>query len=437
MDPVKKFRSIVSTKWFKLAVRSGVYVALALLLLHEATQSSLLEECTGGEAPAGVLSNSDYTAIVTHSSFREPSNHKVLLVTLTGGIEPDEILTRLCSQRFFTSRLIRRLNELGAAVIALDKQYGVTTCQATPEERKQTDALADAIRASRAVVTRGLPTALVTEENVHGKRVCLRGQSTLELPVPTQNSGVIRLDADTRRTPLVWTVLKPQGTDGEQMETLALVTARAADASALATRRLRKALERGEQPFSTMVHIPQFSAVQILCGRDSSQSTDWRACRSTEAWPEMNGAVLVIGDHNGENDRHATVGGYIYGVDLQANYIAALLDQRYYLPLLTDTQNQATIVIFFLAQLTLYWKCKSRVRAFLYGVLLWALIFLVSIVLLAFTGYLLTVWVQGINLISVLIIFLEHWAAELGESRVTMDANVSLAAGRGAGQATN
>jgi hypothetical protein len=387
-----------------------VYLILSLLLFHEATGNVLIEECSGTDAPARALSKSDYNAIVGASSFRDPQNHKVILVALSNGVEPDEVLANFCLQRLFSSRLISRLNQLGAAVIAFDKQYSTSACDVRGAE---TTALAEAIRTSHAVITRGLPTVIVNEVTRDGKKSCLREERTLDLPIPLQHSGTLRLDADIRRAPLRWPVLDRDGKNINETETFAWVTATVADLPSLQTARIKKAWATGEQPYSTFMKIPTFSAIELLCGKGSGKDSDWRNCTSAEPWDEINGSIAVVGDHNGDTDRHNTPWGSIYGVDLQANYVAALLDQRYYLSLFSPGQNESAIVIFFLVLQLLFWKSGSTLQGLVYGVALWGTIFVSSIFILAFTGYLLTVWVQGINLLTILISFFEHWAARM------------------------
>ena len=127
--PVKeKLVELSKQHWFKVGLRSIIYGILSLLLLHEATTSTLVKKCSGAEEPAGALSRTDYTTIVRHASPRSALSHKVVLVPFTNGIEPDETFGKICSQRLFTAKLITRLNKLGASVIALDKQYGTGSC---------------------------------------------------------------------------------------------------------------------------------------------------------------------------------------------------------------------------------------------------------------------------------------------------------------------
>lgn len=403
-----------SKRWVRLSVRWTVYVTLSLLLLYEANHCSLIEECSGAEAPGGALSHSDYGTIVKYGSARKPQSHRVVLVTLSAGVEPDEVLAKLCSQRLFIAGLIRRLNDLNVSVIALDKSYAPTSCNKEGEETQNTQAFIKAITASRAVITRGLPTAMLDDKQTVGEReVCLRETPTLALPIPPGNSGLLRLDADTRRIPVQWPVFQGDGKTVDPADTFALVTVRAADPEALDNPVLQKALKSGEQPYSTTIPFSPHSALALLCGRQANKSTtDWKTCATSDAWPEMNGAIVVIGDHNGDADKHPSLHGLTYGVDLQANYIAALLDQRYYLPAFSTFGNGAIIVVFFLGLQALLWKI-GPLRAGAAGLAVWGVILVTSILVFALKGYLLTVWVQGINLVTIIVSCLEHWVAKM------------------------
>src|SRR5205085_6583707 len=115
-----------------------------------------------------------------------------------------------------------------------------------------------------------------------------------------------------------------------------------------------------------------------------------------EEWlDKINGAIVIVGNHT-SGDVHPTADGKSYGVDLQANYIAALLDQRYYL-VLSSFQNGIVVVIFFIILQILLWKYEGRLKALIYAILLWLVMFILSIGVLAFTGYLVNIWVQEIN----------------------------------------
>jgi len=341
-----------------------------------------------------------------------------------GPTEPDEIKSDFCLQRLFIARLIERLKRLNVSVIALDKFYEKDTC---PIEGDATKELLSAVAGPSPVITLARRTRIVPKHQ-RKPHACLRLSPGFNLGISESNWGATRLDADTRRIPLRWPLLVQDQGEKSSAETFAFVSARAANKAAVETPLLRNALLRGQQPYSTMTKIQSYSALEVLCGKNATD--EWRKCSSAEPIEGMNGAIVVIGDRLGEQDTHPAMNvaegedikadeagtapeGLLYGVDLQANYIAALLDKRYYLPLLTDFENKVFIVLFFILLQVLFWRCRNLSTAAAIGVVSWVLIFVVSLLVLAFTRYLLTVWVQGINLATIIVSWLEHWVAKM------------------------
>jgi len=107
----------------KVFLQSIIYITLVFLLLHEINETTAIEECTGFDAPANMLKRSDYDFLIRHSTSEERSNRRVVKVVLSSTIEPDDVISNLCTQREFTARVIDRLNQLGAAVMALEIKF--------------------------------------------------------------------------------------------------------------------------------------------------------------------------------------------------------------------------------------------------------------------------------------------------------------------------
>lgn len=418
-EPGKKERNRKS----QLVLRWIIYFTLALLLLHEATGSGQIQECMAVDASAQAMSHSDYRTLVKYAIPEPAQAHRVIIVAI-GSAEPSEIKSDFCTQRLFVARLIERLTQLHASVVALDRFYGNLTCSSG-----ETEALLKAAHVTYPVVTLAVRTRLIPMRERKDPRICLEPAESFDLGLDKSRLGITRLDADTRRIPLQWPLVisdVTHQTEQPSADSFVFVTARAADKESVETPLLQNALAASEQPFSTMTKIPHYSALEVICGKRANTGT-WRNCANREPIEGFNGAVVVVGEHSGDQDTHPTIqnpdldldvpdpapDGLVYGVDLQANYIAALLDKRYYLPALTEHESEAFILVFFVVLQVLFWKVKPLAKAFLIGVLFWVLIFGFSLGLLAFKRYLLTVWVQGINFLTILVSWLEHWAATM------------------------
>jgi hypothetical protein len=158
------------------------------------------------------------------------------------------------------------------------------------------------------------------------------------------------------------------------------------------------------------VAIPAFSAAKILCGATYTPATDWRKCQSHDKMPELKDVVVVFGDHVGDNDWHQDgQGSRVYGVDLQANFVAAILDKRCYLPLLSTESNLVFIGITLLILHICFHFFKPLWRTVLIAVGVWAAIVAASFVILSFTGYLFTSWVQGLTFTTLVVTALHPW----------------------------
>lgn len=381
------------------------------------------------------MSRSDYRMLVKYGIPEQALSQKVMLVTI-GSAEPADIKSDPCAQRLFVANLVERLKRLNVSVIALDKFYDAATC---PPDGEATKALFAALSGTSPVTTLAQRTQIVPKRQRAHPQVCLRLRPGLTFGLPETNLGVARLDTDTRRIPLKWPLIVNGKNQPPSAESFAFVTARAANKAAVETPLLRRALRKTQQPYSTTVKIESYSALDILCGKNTTVA-HWRECKRTEPVEGMNGAIVVIGDHIGEEDIHpamrsaededketdeqvAAPEGLLYGVDLQANYIAALLDKRYYLPLLPEFWNSFVVVVFYIVLLCLFGWSKRRFLTVsagigvlisgLIGVFIWGLIVFASFEAMAHWHYILTVWVHGINLVSIVVLSLEHLVARM------------------------
>jgi len=95
-------------------------------------------------------------------------------------------------------------------------------------------------------------------------------------------------------------------------------------------------------------------------------------------------------------------------VDLQANYIAALLDDDVYVPI-GGTASAIYIAGWFLTvQLVFVFMRRLWVAALICAGV-WTLVFIASLVLLSYLGRLFTFWFQGVNFGVILLTWVEHW----------------------------
>jgi CHASE2 domain-containing sensor protein len=223
--------------------------------------------------------------------------------------------------------LIKRIAAAMPSVIVIDKYFGETACP--------NDINADLI-------------AVMTEVNakipvVVGRRM---GEHLYLLPSLLSGLGlreaIVDIDRDTRKLPLKWEVFRSKDDMNRDRgtvlrETLALTAAQAYEKGKLEAEHpyLAKLLNPVRNPYISFLDLDQFKPYRymagfVLCGRDVKPGEDATDCPGPPSeLAALSGKIVVIGEI-ARQDMQTTVVGEMSGVYLQANFIEALLDDRYY-----------------------------------------------------------------------------------------------------------
>jgi class 3 adenylate cyclase/CHASE2 domain-containing sensor protein len=235
----------------------------------------------------------------------------------------------LCRQRKMMTVLIRRIAAAMPSAIVIDKFYLQTECPGDTNS---------ALAAAMSEISAKVPLIV-------GRRV-LKGTSYLQpaflVGIPDLKEAIVNVDPDTRKVPLEWQLF-PTKSDMDRntrlkwYPTLALKAAEVYEKDRLTERhpRLAKLLNsHGQHPYISFLEIQQFERLtvgQILCGREVQPGEDATACAgSPRDLADLSGKIVLIGEIARDEDKHTTVVGRINGLDLQANFIEALLDDRFY-----------------------------------------------------------------------------------------------------------
>jgi len=261
-------------------------------------------------------------------------------------------LNDICDQREMMTRLLKSLAKALPKVIVLDKYYAPHTPRPCPMDPNLVQAIQDLRRNNIPVIVGRRSSDESVGEGSDARYFltpsiifedpdpCLETSNTRKLPC---REGVINIDPDTRKLPLEWMLYegkeeakKGQGRDWH--DTLALSAARAYD-DMLLTRhpRLAEFVNVAEHPYISFLRQDDFEAIlvnQILTANTSVGANDgsYTGEKLSAELRKMSGKIVVIGEINKDLDDHPSVLGRMSGVYLQANYIEALLDDRYYKP---------------------------------------------------------------------------------------------------------
>jgi CHASE2 domain-containing sensor protein len=251
-------------------------------------------------------------------------------------------LHNVCDQREMLARLIRAVADYNPAIIVIDKYFLESGCG---HDHPNTLALKNAISA----VSRRLPivVGLRIDDRI---RPTERGDGLfyhVQKPVafddaPLLREGIVNINADSRRLALGWTVVREGRLDSEWdwQNAIALEAAQAYDSMLLKKDlRLKRLIAEKNSPYLSMIPAEEFAvyfAGDLLCTlRDTSPVTR-EQCKGREGptvgLDYLRGRIAIIGEVNADMDRHSSLIGNVPGVLLQANYIEALLDERYFAP---------------------------------------------------------------------------------------------------------
>jgi hypothetical protein len=152
-------------------------------------------------------------------------------------------------------------------------------------------------------------------------------------------------------------------------------------------------LRKNDHPFTSFLAEAKFKPIhgmQIVCDRFLSSQEDWRNCGShptTELG--LRGKIVVIGEHS-DADEHQSVLGTVPGVVLQANYLEALLDDRYFRPINRVVEISLLFLCFLIIEMI--FDHSAPLIALLSSVGFVAFLWAISYVVILQWGYFLSFW---------------------------------------------
>jgi CHASE2 domain-containing sensor protein len=267
-------------------------------------------------------------------------------------------LTDICDQRAMIKGLLYGIAKALPSVIVLDKYYLPHRPQPCPADPELLSAVQNVRRSNipvivgRRVSDESIGTGSAARYYLMSSIVpddsnpCEAGVVNMDIGAQKQpcQEGVVNIDLDTRKLPLEWALFAGEeqakkGQDREWYDTLALRAARAYDDKLMDHhKRLAPFIKRREHPYISFLNMGDFEPVpagQILRGESTGGASDGSLPdpKLSGQLRRMRGKIVVVGEINWDLDAHRTVVGKMPGVYAQANYIEALLDDRYFRPI--------------------------------------------------------------------------------------------------------
>ena len=305
------------------------YLVIALLLVGWELQDQgalfssdrcELRSATQTESP---FMSPAYRFILAHST--RAISDKVSMVAIESGLE--SIQGNVCPARSFTAALVRAAAAEGAAVIAIDKFYGQAAC---PADDAGTKELKEAIAKSKIPVVVGESTHAPADE---ASSTCLVLSPQLDLGSKIKR-GLTRLNQDVLKLPLRWPVLANDAAANDaapQLEdSFSLMAATEMRAEMRKDTDFSRLYGGSEQPYANLSgKLDRQTASNLLCSVAPDDAKK-QMVDCSNGWRKKNlqGKVVVIGAQS-DADYPVVLGKGMYGYELQARYIAALLSGSY------------------------------------------------------------------------------------------------------------
>jgi CHASE2 domain-containing sensor protein len=315
-------------------------------------------------------------------------------------------LHNICEQRNFMADLVAAIAERGAALIVLDKYFLAHGCNKPASTER--------LRESVAAVSKRVPVVVGAfiehtepQFDSYGNDVW-ETEKTVEFEGGGIGEGLINVERDKRRLPLGWPVFTTHPA-GEWRHGLALEAAQRYDALLFEKYPVLSTIAYSHSnPYVSLIPRSQFAefrAGEVLCAWSGlvEKPAQCKDLVAPKVQPEyLRGRVVVVGETH-KMDEHATAIGRMPGFILQANYIEAILDDRYYKPVPWWIDYAIGFLFFLAIEAALRQQSALRGIASLVGVVAMMLVLLSLTV--RYLGYYLnpvtvSVFILGIKLIA-------------------------------------
>ncbi|HEV8038689.1 MAG TPA: CHASE2 domain-containing protein [Bryobacteraceae bacterium] len=303
------------------------------------------------------------------------------IVIIDRDAEPQSTLgVNRCTHRAFMAKLLAKVAQADPRLIVVDKWYAAVASDVCPvgkDGKDGTAKLKDAIRDVSAKV----PLVIAVEafnrasiqqicselhsEELQSDEMVLSKYQVLNQDIPADRVrlGLASISKDERKIPLSWMAFgdcKEVGHKAPKMwPTVAAAAAELLDPNIMQDNNLANLQRSVTYPYTKLLLEGTFasvSALSLVCNQ-KGVDVEWQNCGGQEgdskALDSLRHKVVIIGEK--WVDLHETDAGVLTGPHLQANYIAALLDESLLLPAPQFVNYAVSAVWFILIFLLFYW----------------------------------------------------------------------------------
>ena len=329
-------------------VKALIFAVVAIALPFYA--SEFLGEASWSESPYLRWLNRDFWyREFAPGGPRQTRIDEIKIVSLVRNVEPGSALGEFrCTHRAFMAKLLLKIAEADPRLIVVDKWYGRIPSGACGPSNSGTAALSEAIRNISAKVPFVIAIGSYNRDEI--QRLCpeLRrddlqsDEMVLGDFEPFDQSaapgrirfGLARINADVRKVPLGWLTFPDCNIKQEhakRLPTIATAAATLLDPNIMKSKDLATLETKNIHPYTKLASAGTFesvSAIRLVCDHPGA-GVDWTQCGPSEgdknSLEDLRHKVVLVGETT--SDIHKTDEGDMTGPEMQANYIAALLDE--------------------------------------------------------------------------------------------------------------
>lgn len=298
-------------------------------------------------------------------------------------------LHNICDQREFLSRFVSTLAKYEPKVIVIDKFFTELGCKS---DHPSTIALQRAI----ADVSRPIVVGLRIDEHAipSKNREAWPVVNALGFPdAPKIREAIINIDNDSRRLAFGWSIIRRENSAPKWQNAVALQAALDHDPNLFKNNpSLKELVDRRKHPYLSLIprdRFPTYLTGDVLCNTPLQDEYVKRACRDYKKrsidLEYIRGRIAVIGEVHRDMDVHFTTIGRVPGFVLQANYVEALLDERYFKPVPHWVDYLIGFVFFVAIEFALHQKSPIRCIVGVIGAT--AITLLILFLTVRFLGY--------------------------------------------------
>jgi hypothetical protein len=339
-----------------------------------------------------------YTAIVVVAPERDPTARG-----LAGNV---------CQQREYFAALLPALAAREPAIIVIDKFVGSEGCTLPGPTSSLQDAVA---RVSAHVpVVLGIAIDEIAAASSPDQRPLLEPSLSFAKS-HSLHEGIVNLDEVPQRIPLGWTVRDQPGAAAGWRDSISLAAALVREPRLFERApRLQELKNQRNNPYSSMIAERKFAilhAAEVLCSDEAGRKSYAASCAEPRQLGSnlnyLRGRIVVVAETGKAIDQHDTaVIGRVSGATLQANYIEALLDDRYFVPVGVKIDLLAGFVFFAAVAISLHGR-RPWISLFRLAMVIGT--FVLLLISARSLGYFIDPALSVVTLFFMLMMWLKEW----------------------------